>query len=353
MRAVLGAEMGARPAGSARRTPVRRAAASAPRQPRHGLAPRLPRAGTPLGFPALVPLPFDLPPVSRGFAALTVRARRQGAEAAAAASRALAEVLGGDVELRGRALPGPPWPRTPAAELAVDLARLPAAATLEVEPDAGGAAPRPARRRRRRGGGLRLRAHPAGAGPRSSSSRLLALDGACAAGGLERGARASLSCARRSRMGAAEPWASSSSSRQGRSAAGPGCSCPPGACAPWRRRSRCRLTAGSGSPSRSAAAQASLLPEELEAPGARGRPPRPGPGRRARGAGPAGRLPGGAGASDPMAFTWRRRACRHAYREIPITLEVELCRVELPLGELAAARPGRRPAARRSIVAGR
>lgn len=81
-----------------------------------------------------MPLPFDLPMLSRGFAALTPAARRIGAEAAAAAAAGLSGVLGREVSIRARPCPGAPAPRAVAARLAVDLPALPAAALLEVEP---------------------------------------------------------------------------------------------------------------------------------------------------------------------------------------------------------------------------
>lgn len=81
-----------------------------------------------------MPLPFQLPSLSRGFATLTPSARRLGVDVAAAAAEALHKVLDTPVALLGRASPGPAWPRTPAVRLAIDLAALPALATLEVEP---------------------------------------------------------------------------------------------------------------------------------------------------------------------------------------------------------------------------
>jgi type III secretion protein Q len=79
-------------------------------------------------------LPFDLPSLSRGFAELSAPARTAGAEALAAAGRSVSSLLGADVSIRGRAVPGVASPRLPAARLAVQLAALPAQALLEVEP---------------------------------------------------------------------------------------------------------------------------------------------------------------------------------------------------------------------------
>jgi type III secretion protein Q len=81
-----------------------------------------------------VPLPFELPVFSRGFAALSPPARELGALAAGAAARALGALLGCDVTIRGRATPGVPAPRAATARLSLELAAVPSAALLEVEP---------------------------------------------------------------------------------------------------------------------------------------------------------------------------------------------------------------------------
>jgi type III secretion protein Q len=81
-----------------------------------------------------VPLPFDLPALSRGFAALSPAATELGASAAEAAARALGALLGRAVEIRGRATPGLAAPRPVAARLSIDLSGVPAAASLEVDP---------------------------------------------------------------------------------------------------------------------------------------------------------------------------------------------------------------------------
>lgn len=81
-----------------------------------------------------MPLPFDLPALSRGFAALGPDARATGARAAAAAAAALGTLLGRAVEVRGRACPGVPAPRAVAARLGLDLAALPGFGLLEVDP---------------------------------------------------------------------------------------------------------------------------------------------------------------------------------------------------------------------------
>jgi type III secretion protein Q len=82
----------------------------------------------------LVPLPFHLPPVSLGFAALDHGARATGGEVAAAAARSLAEVLGVEVTLTGSARPVVAAPARPLIRLALELGALPGSALLEVEP---------------------------------------------------------------------------------------------------------------------------------------------------------------------------------------------------------------------------
>lgn len=81
-----------------------------------------------------MPLPFDLPPLSRGFAALTPAAVAAGARTAAAAGATLSALLGRDVTLRGRACPGVAAPRAVVARVWVELAALPGSAVLEVDP---------------------------------------------------------------------------------------------------------------------------------------------------------------------------------------------------------------------------
>ncbi len=87
-----------------------------------------------LGDLNAVPLPFDLPALSRGFAALTPAARATGARAAEAAARALAPLLGREIAIRARPAPGAAGTRAATARLAVDLTAVPAAGLLEVDP---------------------------------------------------------------------------------------------------------------------------------------------------------------------------------------------------------------------------
>jgi type III secretion protein Q len=82
-------------------------------------------------------LPFPLPAVSRGFAALSPAARRIGRRAAERAAAALAAELGGPVELAGRPLPALAAPAAGAVALGVQLEALPAGALLEVEASLG------------------------------------------------------------------------------------------------------------------------------------------------------------------------------------------------------------------------
>jgi type III secretion protein Q len=79
-------------------------------------------------------LPFDLPQVSRGFAALDAAARAAGREAALGAARAIGEVLGLEVRLAGAPRPAAPADGAAVHRLAVELAALPGDALLEVEP---------------------------------------------------------------------------------------------------------------------------------------------------------------------------------------------------------------------------
>jgi type III secretion protein Q len=81
-----------------------------------------------------VPLPFELPVISRGFAALSPAAADVGERAARAAERELGGLLGCAVTIRARAMPGIPAPRPASARIALDLTVLPGAAVLEVEP---------------------------------------------------------------------------------------------------------------------------------------------------------------------------------------------------------------------------
>ena len=101
------AESGSRGDGPAGPRPVRRAAASPPPQS-VGISQcsRARAAGTRRGLPDAVPLPFELPVLSRGFATLTPAARAIGARAADAAARALSALLERELAVRARAVAG-------------------------------------------------------------------------------------------------------------------------------------------------------------------------------------------------------------------------------------------------------
>ncbi len=78
-------------------------------------------------------LPFDLPPITRGYAELTRQAAAAGARAAGIAAAGLRERLGLDVRLSGSALSGRGAPGAGCARLAFDLPALPGSAFLEVD----------------------------------------------------------------------------------------------------------------------------------------------------------------------------------------------------------------------------
>jgi type III secretion protein Q len=79
-------------------------------------------------------LPFDLPLLSSGFAALDAGARAAGREAALSSARAMGEVLGLEVRLDGEPRPAAAAPGAAVHRLAIELAALPGTAWLEVEP---------------------------------------------------------------------------------------------------------------------------------------------------------------------------------------------------------------------------
>jgi type III secretion protein Q len=79
-------------------------------------------------------LPFDLPRLSRGYAELTPAARATGVDLADRVGRALSDLLGSALTVRGRAVPGVASPGAAVARVALDLAALPGVATLEVDP---------------------------------------------------------------------------------------------------------------------------------------------------------------------------------------------------------------------------
>ena len=211
----------------------------------------------------------------------------------------------------GRASPGPAWPRTPAVRLAIDLAALPALATLEVEPAlVVRLVDRLAGRERHRARGLRAHAPGAGGvrapGPPGARRGLL--------GGRRRAGAGAAAGAGRARMPPRARWVSSSSSSPGPSAAGPGSSSRPPRCA--RSATEAELAGEPAPPARLDPPRHRLAPPgRAGGAGARRRGPGPGPRRRARGAGLARRATGRRAASSPDGFPLRGdRACRHARR---------------------------------------
>jgi type III secretion system YscQ/HrcQ family protein len=78
-------------------------------------------------------LPFELPPITRGYAEITRQAAAVGVRAASVAAAGLGERLGLDVRLSGSALPGRGAPGAGCARLAFDLSALPGSAALEVD----------------------------------------------------------------------------------------------------------------------------------------------------------------------------------------------------------------------------
>jgi hypothetical protein len=130
-----------------------------------------------------MPLPFDLPGLSRGYAALTPAARALGSECAASVARSLSAVIGRELRVEGRAVPAAPAPRAAAARLAIELGALPGRAVLEVEAAlvvrlvdvlAGGTG----------GGATAAALTPVEAGALDLLA-LAAIDGACAVGPIE------------------------------------------------------------------------------------------------------------------------------------------------------------------------
>lgn len=281
-----------------------------------------------------MPLPFQLPTLSSGFATLTPSARRLGVDVAAAAAEALREVLDTPVALLGRASPGPAWPRTPAARLAIDLDALPALATLEVEPSLV------VRLLDRLAGGEGSAPGASALTPLEQAAfellTLLALEAACSVTGVEQ--------ALRPRLARAAPDAAAG-------ALGVELELVTGTI---RGRARLLLPVaavralGAGAEAAESPLRlpisvrrgtASLLPEELEGlePGDVVLVQDPADGREAL------VLPGGfraAGHLCPDGFHCEVTSMTTRTAQIPVTLEVELCRVEVPLGELARLAPG-------------
>lgn len=280
-------------------------------------------------------LPFDLPPVSRGWAELTPAARELGARAAAAAARSVSALVGHEVEVAARAVPARSAPRVPAARIGIELAEVPAAALLEIEPGLVAALVD------------RLAGGPGHPVPASSLTAveasalellaLAALDGACALPELE-----GRLCPRLVRA-AVEPAAALAIELTVRSGSLAGRArllvAPAGVRA-------LRSTAGPEPEGEDTVVPvslrgpvATLSPAELDllAPGdvVVCDPP------------PGGRhllvLPGGArlaGALEESTFHLEEIRMPSSLAEVPVTLEVELARLDVPLSELARLEPG-------------
>jgi type III secretion protein Q len=297
-----------------------------------------------------MPLPFDLPALSRAFAELGPAARAAGAEAAEAAARALSALLGREVRIEARPVPAAPAPRSPAARVALELPALPGHAALEVEPAFV----------------VRLVDLLAG-GPGSCDGAtaltpveaaalellvLAALDGACSVPAIE--AALSPRLARGAPAHVLHPLAVELSVAAGDVTGRARLLAPLAAVRALRG-----VPAGDG-PARDLPVVASLrsgtaplLPDELEALA---------PGDvvvvdRAPDGAEDLVLPGGLRArgrrDDGGTFRVEEVAMAERHAQLPVTLEVELARVEIPLAELARLEPGAAiplPVDRRGLV---
>jgi type III secretion protein Q len=282
-----------------------------------------------------VPLPFTLPSLSAGYAALGPAARKLGHEAAASAARALGELLEVEVRIEGRAVAGPAWPRTPAARLSLELTAVEALAALEVEPAlvvrlvqvlaGGGDGEVPAASR---------------LSPLEQASlellTLLALDGACAVDAIAERLAPRLTRA---------PAPSGDGAlgielevRAGRTRGRARLLLPAAALRALEDEpplEECRLRL----PASLRRGTAALLPQELEGLA-------PGDVLLVQGADAEAAalvLPGGyraAGRLGPEGLTVEELSMPTRTPQIPVTLEVELCRLEVSLAELARLEPG-------------
>jgi len=279
-------------------------------------------------------LPFELPTVSRGFAALRPGVADVGARTAEAAARSLSRLFADEVRVSGRPVPGGSAPRSPAARVALELTALPGSAILDVDPALAARLVDLLA-----GGGGDIAAAAALTPIEEAALELLvlaALDGVAADADLE-------GClAPRLVRGAPEPssplaveLAISVGDVSGRARL-----LLPAAAV----RGLARIApVGAGSPIAAPVAlrggAARLAPEELDALS-------PGdavvldeaPGDRLALA-----LPGGfraEGLVEQDRFHVKETHMTERIDEIPIALEVELCRFPLPLGELARLEPG-------------
>jgi type III secretion protein Q len=280
-------------------------------------------------------LPFDLPFVSRGWAELTPAARELGARAAEAAARSISALLGHEVTVVARPVPARSGPRLAAVRVGIELAEVPAAAILELEPGLVAAAVD------------RLAGGPGHAVPATSLTAieaaalellaLAALDGACGVAAIE--ARL---CPRLVRAAVEPPGALAveltirTGPLAGRArllVAAAAVRALRDAVAPDPAASRAAVPVSLRGPA------AALTPAELEAlaPGDVVVCDPPPGGRHAL------VLPGGArlvGALEESTFHLEEIRMPSPLAEVPVTLEVELARLDVPIAELARLEPG-------------
>lgn len=282
-----------------------------------------------------MPLPFALASVSRGYAALSPSIRRVGRDVAAATAAALHQVLKTPVAVSGRPSPGVSWPRTPAARLAIDLTEIPALATLEVEPALV------VRLLDRLAGGEGAVIGAASLTPLEQAAfellALAAVEGACEVPGLDRLLAPRLG--RELPEDAAEGVLGVEVDVAAGEVHGRARLLVPEAALRMLDAAAERADSPLQLPASIRRGTTSLLPEELEAlePGDVLLVQDPADGREAL------VLPGGfraTGRLGPDGFHVEETDMTGRTSQIPITLEVELCRVEVPLGELARLEPG-------------
>lgn len=278
-------------------------------------------------------LPFDLPALSRGYAALSPAACATGVELAGAVARSLSALLGVEVTLVGRASPGRALHRGAAARVIVELAALPGTAVLEVDPALVVRA-------------LDLMAGGAGEGPLATALTpveatalelltLAALEGASGVAEVE----AALS-PRLARSGP-EPVSAlgielelSAGRVRGRARL-----LVPGAAVAALRRPQALVSSRLRLPASLRRGSAALTSAELEAltPGDVVVVDPPDDGRHAL------LLPGGLcaiGRLEEDTFHVEETTVSERHAQLPVLLEVELARVEIPLAELAHLEPG-------------
>lgn len=279
-----------------------------------------------------MPLPFDLLPVSRGYAELDPGACRAGAAAAAGAARSLSALLGVEVSIAGAPLPAPGAPDGVRPRVAIELGAIGLPAEVELD------APLVARIVDGLAGGTGASVAAGALTPVEASAlellALVALDGACAVDAVAALAPRLARAAAPAGPDLAVELRISAGGARGRARAfipaaavaalrGPGAGDLPGIAVPVSLRS------GSGA----------LAPDELdalapgdvvvldEAPGTRH----------------ALVLPGGAavrGRLDEEGFHPEETSMADPLPQLPVALEVELARFPVTLADLARLAPG-------------